>query len=905
MDPRQNEKAEVTSAFSALNKVRFQLAEKFLKALKEKRLPWQQPWKNLNIRYGTQQNALSGRRYRGVNAAWLWAVAMEKGYEDPRWCTFKQATDQGWKIRKGEHGVPIEFWSIYDTAAKKKVSREEYDRIVRADPTKAENYKPISQFFTVFNGQQIDGIPHLPRRELNPEFKNTLMQQFTDQYFVNTGIELRRSGDAAYYHTAEDYITMPPKEQFYSESEYYQTLIHECAHSTGHASRLNRKFDQERSRAAYAKEELRAEIASNFVLSDCDFMPNETLENSKAYFQDWAEEIKKDPKVLFSAINDADKIADYIAVKGNLALLLEQNYQSAQPEAENSFSAQVDRFLQGDFPKVNALKVCDTPPVLLNLGLQKLPMLLTQNHLSNILHPKSTDNPHWHGLEIDQVKELPAALDKPAMVVRSWTKQNSIIVISSMVDSDNLPVIISITPNGSGVYELERVSSNFITSVYGKNHFITLDTAGELDKHSFLGLAKNNDAFLHINKKESQELLKKLGLQLPHYQPVLDFINIISQTSQNDNTPLLENPKNNGEMHITADKSTPYHADQPTTCAQTRQATSPTNNFPLDTIKSISLLRVAEDMSYTVIKKGKHYSLKEHDSVMIYPLSNTYCRFSDGRGGSTIDFVANLGGLSIGDAIGYLSNKYTNAPRAVRYNDTPRTGNVAEAYEPLRVPPKKTVKDVPTEFVLPAAVSGKYSRLYAYLTQSRCIEPEVVRDCIHRKLIYEDKNHNVVFVGYNSEGKAAFATKRSTLTDSHFKCDVVGSDQDTGFYIDNKSTKLYVTEAAIDALSLVSMHKPDYTNANYLSTCGTGKDAAVYARLQQHPEITSVCLANDGDKAGQKTNQKISETIAERFPNVRVSVIVPMCKDFNEQLVQSKQTSKKKSHSPSQGQEVE
>lgn len=103
------------------NKMREEMKDAFINALKEEQIPWQCDWS----RTGRPENAVTGRPYRGVNSVWLSYVQGEKGYRDPRWCTFKQAQEKGWKVKKGEKGTRVEFWSLYDTETKQKISNRQ------------------------------------------------------------------------------------------------------------------------------------------------------------------------------------------------------------------------------------------------------------------------------------------------------------------------------------------------------------------------------------------------------------------------------------------------------------------------------------------------------------------------------------------------------------------------------------------------------------------------------------------------------------------------------------------------------------------------------------------------------------------------------------------------------------
>lgn len=304
-----------------MNKAREQLAEMFLSCLQEERLPWNQPWMLDVPNFGAHHNPITGTHYRGVNAAILWAVGLEKCYPDPRWCTFKQAQAKDWRIKKGEKGTPIEFWSIYDTREKRKLTMREADEIVRQNPDRKEDMRPCSSVYTVFNGTQIDGIPELPlAHHVPPEYTDQLLEAFAASYLSNENIEFREGGKAG-YSPSQDYIVMPPRDTFISELDYYDTLFHECAHSTGAENRLNRELQKE-NEEKYAVEELRAEIGGAFILSAAGAqVPESISKNNRAYIQSWAESVTDAPNTLFQAIKDAGTICDFVAARGELERL--------------------------------------------------------------------------------------------------------------------------------------------------------------------------------------------------------------------------------------------------------------------------------------------------------------------------------------------------------------------------------------------------------------------------------------------------------------------------------------------------------------------------------------------------------------------------------------------------------
>lgn len=309
-------------AQKAVNKAREELAQMFLASLEKEKLPWQKAWVETNIAgYGKHKNPVTGSRYRGVNAVILWATAVDNGYSDPRWCTFKQASEKGWTIKKGEKGTHVEYWSYYDTATKQKLSYFDVSAILTSNPDRQHDIKCISRIYSVFNAAQIEGIPALETQSLpSPEYRNRLLEQFAAKYLETEHITFREGGDSAFYRPSDDSLTMPPKRAFFGELEYYDVFFHESAHSTGHDSRLARglcKPDQELDERA--KEELRAEIAGAFILSaaECEMSPK-IRDGNIAYIQSWASDIKDAPKVLFDAIKDAGTICDFVCERGEL-----------------------------------------------------------------------------------------------------------------------------------------------------------------------------------------------------------------------------------------------------------------------------------------------------------------------------------------------------------------------------------------------------------------------------------------------------------------------------------------------------------------------------------------------------------------------------------------------------------
>lgn len=295
-----------------MNKVREQISQAFLESLKENELPWKKGWMTER-----PYNAVSNTEYRGVNSFWLSCAAEQKGYSDPRWCTFKQAKDSGWKVKKGEHGTQVEFWSMYDTETKKKLTARE-SNLLREELGEDfyERVKPISSVYTVFNAEQMEGIPK--REKIHEPVKSDELLQKRDTLIRNMGVVFQEGGDRAFYQPGDDSVTLPKMAQFRSVYDYMSVFLHESGHATGHESRLNRDLSGGFGSEKYAREELRAEIASAFTSQELGLgeMTAAHMDNHKAYIQSWIKVLEKEPQELFSAIRDAEKISDYLIEKG-------------------------------------------------------------------------------------------------------------------------------------------------------------------------------------------------------------------------------------------------------------------------------------------------------------------------------------------------------------------------------------------------------------------------------------------------------------------------------------------------------------------------------------------------------------------------------------------------------------
>lgn len=279
----------------------------YLKSLEEEVIPWQKMWTTVQ-----PKNLITNKKYNGINNLILSFIASERGYKDNRWCTFNQMKQKNWKFKNNANGqgVCVEYWSAYNYKEKKKYSLNEYLDALKTNPEIKDDFRFITKCTTVFNGDLIDGIPKDKIEDLENEIKTS---DYISNIIKNIGVNYIEDGPNAYYTPLTDTVVIPLSSCFKNEYAYYSTQLHELAHSTGHSSRLKRNIENDFGTESYAKEELRAEISSSFLMQELGLEYDEKhLDNHKAYIQSWIKILKDKPTELFKAISDSQKIVEYL-----------------------------------------------------------------------------------------------------------------------------------------------------------------------------------------------------------------------------------------------------------------------------------------------------------------------------------------------------------------------------------------------------------------------------------------------------------------------------------------------------------------------------------------------------------------------------------------------------------------
>ncbi len=262
-----------------LNKAREDLINEYKKALSEDRLPW-----HSGILVRPPYNATNGVAYKGVNRINLSLASYELKTDNPRWLTFKQADDLGYRVKKGAKSTPIEYWSLYDQKNGVNISIAEAKEIIKNNPERQEDIVPRSRVYRVFNATQIEDIE--PYKNLSRDVIENDIDEYIGELQKGMGVTLyKESVHTAYYSLSDDSVHIPPKELFDSDYNYDSTLLHELGHATGHPSRLDRNIKGSYDAINYAKEELRAEIASSIMCQDLGIeLSSEHINNHKPIF---------------------------------------------------------------------------------------------------------------------------------------------------------------------------------------------------------------------------------------------------------------------------------------------------------------------------------------------------------------------------------------------------------------------------------------------------------------------------------------------------------------------------------------------------------------------------------------------------------------------------------------------
>lgn len=297
-----------------------ELTDRIVAALEAGTRPWQKPWDpNKAGGPALPVNAATERRYRGINTLLLGMSPLAFMADDPRWCTYKQAAEHGWQVRRGEKGTTVFFFKQLQIEDEK-MSAEDGEHTKRI---------PLLRSFTVFHASQIDGIPAFTP----PAIEETLWRRpkAVDIILRNSKAVIRIGGDRAFYSPATDHIQLPCESSFKSPEGWAVTAMHELSHWAGATHRLKRDLSGRFGSEAYSREELVAEFSSLIIGTELG-LPTD-VPNHASYLSSWIKILKSDRREIFRAAAAAQKCADYcLAFHPNYAASTKTQTASSEDE---------------------------------------------------------------------------------------------------------------------------------------------------------------------------------------------------------------------------------------------------------------------------------------------------------------------------------------------------------------------------------------------------------------------------------------------------------------------------------------------------------------------------------------------------------------------------------------------
>ena len=268
------------------------VTNRIIEQLEKGYIPWQKPWTGV---HDGAYNRINNKPYSLLNQ-----MLLSKTGE---YASFKQWTELGGHIRKGEKAEIVTFWKI------QRIEEE------NEDGEKIIKQLPLLRYYNVFHISQVEGVEpkSIDLNELQPiEEAERIKTEYMQREHIKI---LEKVTDKAFYSPSLDYIQVPCKEQYQNIEEFYSTLFHEMTHSTGHKVRLDRLEESSKAHfgsESYSKEELVAEIGSATLVNMLGIETSKSFKNSTAYIQSWLRVLKNDKKFIISASSRAEKAVKYI-----------------------------------------------------------------------------------------------------------------------------------------------------------------------------------------------------------------------------------------------------------------------------------------------------------------------------------------------------------------------------------------------------------------------------------------------------------------------------------------------------------------------------------------------------------------------------------------------------------------
>ncbi|ARM91128.1 conjugal transfer antirestriction ArdC protein (plasmid) [Rhizobium sp. CIAT894] len=279
------------------------ITERIVEELERGVRPWVQPWRTSNMAGRvTRPLRHNGQPYTGMNVLLLWSEAISGGFGSSTWMTFRQASELGAHVRKGESASTVIYASRF--------TRTETD----AFGDEVERDIPFLRSYGVFNVDQIEGLPEHYYRRPEPPTNPIGPIEPAERFFANTKAAIRHGGNRAFYAPLTDHIQMPLLASFRDAESYVAVLAHESVHWTAHPDRVGRDLSRySKDNTERAREELIAEIGSALISADLGIVPElEPRPDHASYVASWLKVLANDKRAIFQAAAHAQRAVAYL-----------------------------------------------------------------------------------------------------------------------------------------------------------------------------------------------------------------------------------------------------------------------------------------------------------------------------------------------------------------------------------------------------------------------------------------------------------------------------------------------------------------------------------------------------------------------------------------------------------------
>lgn len=280
------------------------VTSKIIAALEAGETTFTFPWRRTTG--GPPRNVVSGKPYRGINSVLLWIESQAAGYASPHWATYRQWTTRGGQVRRGEAGTMIVFWKSLDRPDTGGAAGSSDD--TGEDGDTAGRRRLIAKAYTVFNADQVDGLPAATGQ---PELTDDQRLAAAERFFAALPLTVEHGGEQAFYQPSRDLIRLPPFSAFIHAPAYYATRGHESIHATGAPHRLHRDLAGRYGTEAYAMEELIAELGAAFLCAELGIDP-EPRPDHAGYIASWLKVLRGDTRAIFTAASHAQRAIDWL-----------------------------------------------------------------------------------------------------------------------------------------------------------------------------------------------------------------------------------------------------------------------------------------------------------------------------------------------------------------------------------------------------------------------------------------------------------------------------------------------------------------------------------------------------------------------------------------------------------------